>query len=98
MAYSDFLEGLLKREVVGRQARNKLMLARVAGCPVVKTRLQRPPILANRSNSIYADGILVCLLHPPRYARCSGCWSEGANYKIPRLDIAAICAINVGSL
>ena len=37
MAYSDFLEGLLKDEVAGRQARKQRMLTRLAGFPAIKT-------------------------------------------------------------
>ena len=36
-AYSDFLEGLLKAEVAGRQARKQHMLTRLAGFPAIKT-------------------------------------------------------------
>lgn len=37
MAYSDFLEGLLKSEVAGRQVRKQSMLTRLAGFPAIKT-------------------------------------------------------------
>ncbi|WP_446058015.1 ATP-binding protein, partial [Acidithiobacillus ferriphilus] len=37
MAYSDFLEGLLKSEVAGRQIRKQSMLTRLAGFPAIKT-------------------------------------------------------------
>jgi DNA replication protein DnaC len=37
MGYSDFLEGLLKHEVAGRQVRKQSMLTRLAGFPAIKT-------------------------------------------------------------
>jgi DNA replication protein DnaC len=37
MAYSDFLEGLLKEEAAGRNVRKQSTLTRLAGFPVVKT-------------------------------------------------------------
>jgi DNA replication protein DnaC len=37
MAYSDFLEGLLKAEAAGRQVRKQGMLTRLAGFPAIKT-------------------------------------------------------------
>lgn len=37
MAYSDFLEGLLKTEFAGRNVRKQSMLTRMAGFPVIKT-------------------------------------------------------------
>ena len=36
-AYSDFLEGLLKGESVGRQVRKQSLLTRLAGFPAIKT-------------------------------------------------------------
>lgn len=36
-AYSDFLEGLLKAEAVGRNVRKQTMLTRLAGFPAIKT-------------------------------------------------------------
>ena len=37
MAYSDFLEGLLREEAAGRSVRKRSTLTRLAGFPVVKT-------------------------------------------------------------
>lgn len=37
MAYSDFLEGLLRDEAAGRNVRKQSMMTRLAGFPVVKT-------------------------------------------------------------
>ncbi len=37
MAYSDFLEGLLKAEATGRQVRKQSMLTRMASFPAIKT-------------------------------------------------------------
>lgn len=37
MAYSDFLEGLLKDEAAGRKSRTQSMLTRLAGFPAIKT-------------------------------------------------------------
>lgn len=37
MAYSDFLEGLLRDEAPGRNVRKQSMMTRLAGVPVVKT-------------------------------------------------------------
>lgn len=37
MAYSDFLEGLLKEEVTGRTVRKQTMMTRMAGFPAIKT-------------------------------------------------------------
>jgi DNA replication protein DnaC len=37
LAYSDFLEGLLKDEAAGRKVRKQTMMTRLAGFPVIKT-------------------------------------------------------------
>ena len=37
IAYSDFLEGLLKMEAAGRNVRKQNMLTRLAGFPAIKT-------------------------------------------------------------
>lgn len=37
MAYSDFLEGLLRTEAAGRQVRKQSMMTRLAGFPAIKT-------------------------------------------------------------
>lgn len=37
MAYSDFLEGLLREEAAGRKVRKQSMMTRLAGFPVIKT-------------------------------------------------------------
>lgn len=37
MAYSDFLEGLLKAEAAGRNVRKQTLLTRLAGFPAIKT-------------------------------------------------------------
>lgn len=37
MAYSDFLEGLLREEAAGRNVRKQSTMTRLAGSPVVKT-------------------------------------------------------------
>lgn len=37
MAYSDFLEGLLRQEAAGRKVRKQSMMTRLAGFPVIKT-------------------------------------------------------------
>jgi DNA replication protein DnaC len=37
VAYSDFLEGLLRTEAVGRQVRKQSLLTRLAGFPSIKT-------------------------------------------------------------
>ena len=37
MAYSDFLEELLRQEIAGRKVRKQSMMTRLAGFPVIKT-------------------------------------------------------------
>ena len=37
LAYSDFLEGLLREEIAGRTARKQSMMTRMAGFPAIKT-------------------------------------------------------------
>ena len=37
MAYSDFLEGLLREEMAGRTVRKQSMMTRLAGFPAIKT-------------------------------------------------------------
>ena len=37
VAYSDFLEGLLRNEVAGRNIRKQTLLTRLAGFPAIKT-------------------------------------------------------------
>ena len=37
MAYSDFLEGLLREEMAGRTVRKQSMMTRIAGFPSIKT-------------------------------------------------------------
>lgn len=74
MAYSDFLEGVLRDEAAGRNVRKQSTMTRLAGFPVVKT--------LDEFNYDFAKGVKRSQIEEPDWASWSGartwCWSAPA--------------------